>query len=170
MATPALVEPAALSDFPGTFTATQINIAAAGLRSAAGWHIAPVVVETVTVDSDGGPILFLPTLHLVNVTEVRDVTGDTPRVLTNWRKSATGTLTRLGGWPYGASAIEVDMTHGYDECPPELLPLVVDGIRSQGKDRTLAAKSIGPFSESYRDGVTSTLDPALARYAIPPRP
>ena len=40
-----------LSGLPGApFTETEVEIAVASLRSALGWHVAPVRVETVSLD------------------------------------------------------------------------------------------------------------------------
>src|SRR5690606_40983530 len=65
------------------------------------------------------PVLILPTLRLVSVSEVRDMTGDEPRVLTGWRMSQAGMLSRRGGWPSGFGAVEVDVVHGYEQCRAE---------------------------------------------------
>lgn len=167
---PALAAPADVEGLFGSpFTQAAIDIASAGIRSTAGWHIAPEVTETLTLDSDGSTRLLLPTLKLVEVTEVRDVREDTPVVLDGWRMSPAGVLVRTcGGWPCGVQAIEVDVVHGYDSCPPELLPLIAAGCRSQGADSAVKSQTTGPFSVTYRD--SAGVDPALARYMLPPRP
>jgi hypothetical protein len=108
---PALVTPEDLIDFPGApYAWPVVESASEAVRAEAGWHIAPSVTETLTVDSDGGRILFLPTMLLTEVSEVRDVSGETPRVITGWRKSRTGMLIHPGGWPTGFEVIEVDLS------------------------------------------------------------
>jgi hypothetical protein len=42
----------------------------AEVRAFCGWHIAPEVTETLTLDGPGGYVLVLPTLHLVDLVSV----------------------------------------------------------------------------------------------------
>jgi hypothetical protein len=160
-----LASPTDLADFPGApFSDALVDAAVATLRLEAGWHIAPQVTETITVNASGGTELILPTLHLVNVTEVRDVSGSTPVVLTGWRQSRIGILTRNAGWPRGLEVIEVDMVHGYEACPPELWPVIARYVQAAQTKSTVSQTSLGDFSESYRTGSVS--DPVLARFSV----
>lgn len=162
---PALVTAADLADFPGApFAEVRVEAAGEALRSEAGWHIAPEVTETLTVDADGGHFLFLPTMRLSAVTEVRDVSGDAPRVLDGWRKSRKGVIYRAGGWPTGFETVEVDVVHGYAACPRELLPVVADYT-----SRRVTQESLGSRSVSYSND-ESRLDARVARFKIPARP
>lgn len=158
--------------FPGSpFHPVLVDAAAASIRAEAGWHIAPVITETITVNSYGdSTLLALPTQRIVSVTAVRDVTT-TPLVLTGWGRSSSGSLYRAFGWPSGV--LEVDLEHGFDETPPELLPILASRARqaSNPRDPSLAARSsaAGPFTESetYRtDGGTTAVDPTIARYSV----
>ena len=42
-------------------TQTQVDAMASALRQECGWHIPPVVTETVVLDSEGNATLQLPT-------------------------------------------------------------------------------------------------------------
>ena len=94
-------------------------------------------------------------------------TGST--ALTGWSRAGGGLYLGYRGFPSGL--LEVDLTHGYDEVPLDLLPVIADYARrvSDSRDPGLVSRTAGPFTESYRslDGATLTLDPALARYAVP---
>lgn len=162
---PPLVDAADLEGQPGApFTDAQVSTAADVVRRAAGWHIAPEVTQTVTLDHDGSSVLQLPSLHVTDVAAVRDVTGPEPRDLTGWRWSAAGMIS--GRFPSGFRAVEVEFTHGY-ESAPEALYGVIAGATS-GRIRTHQA---GPFSITYADDQGSTNPQAvLSRYALPPRP
>jgi hypothetical protein len=152
-----LASPTDLADFPGApFTEAVVDAAVATLRLEAGWHIAPQVTETVTVNAGGGTDLILPTLHLVNVTEVREVSGSTPVVLTGWRQSRIGILTRNAGWPRGLEVIEVDMVHGHTETPPELLSVIAYFGQRQKSDPTVSQESLGSWSRTLRTPSPST--------------
>ena len=166
-----LVAPDALSGFPGApFTDAVVDAAVASLRRTAGWHVAPSLTETVTLDGSGGTRLILDTLRLTAVTEARNVLEATPSII-DVRWSKVGVLA--GYFPWGFRSVEVDMTHGYDACPPDLLPLIANACQRIKVDPTVASQGAGPFTVTFRDvdGATQTVvDPGLARYVLPPRP
>lgn len=164
-----LVGPNDLIDLPGApYDDALVDMAAASVRAEAGWHIAPVQAETLTVDSYGGYLLILPSRRVVSVTAVRDVTTGS-EVLTGWSRMSGG-LYRRTGWPAGV--LEVDLTHGYDTTPLDLLPILAARTTSvmDPRDMSVASYSVnrGPFGESktYREGA-SGMDPVIARYAVP---
>lgn len=168
MSVPPLVESDDLENFPGApFPADVISSASQGVRAAAGWHIAPVLVETLTLDHDGGRVLWIPTGKLLAVSEIRDVSGSTPRVLSGWSVSLRLGLVERRSWPCGFSAIEIDIEHGYSECPEDLLPVIADGAQRRVRQQTA-----GPFSVTYATDSDegSPFAAALARYRLAPRP
>lgn len=155
-----LVDPADLADYPGApFTQAVVDSAVAALRGDCGWHIAPVLTETVTVDGSDTRLLFVPTLKLVSVSAVRDVTGAAPIALTGWRKSGAGMLSRAAGWPCGFDAVEVDLVHGYAETPAELLPAVAYYCQAQRNDETVSAETLLSWSKTFRS--SSKTSPSL---------
>lgn len=165
----ALVAPEALTGFPGApFPPKVVDAAGAQVRDQCGWHIAPQITETLTVEGDGAATLLLPSLRVIAVTEVRDVTGADPKILDGWRPSPSGVLYRQTRWPVGP--IEVDLTHGYDACPDGLLPIIAERAQTFGKDASVRQESLGSRSVSYgqMEGTSSTS--VLARYTIPTSP
>jgi hypothetical protein len=161
-----------LADFAGApFTDAQVDAAVGALRAHAGWHIAPSKTETLTVDGSGAHRQVLPTLHLTAVTEVRDTSREDAVEITSYRWSAAGILSRTCGcFPDGFQAVEADVVHGYDECPPELLASLAAAITS-GSVTGVASRTVGPFSESYRDVTGGAFSgyPAVARHTLPAR-
>lgn len=147
------------------FTESAVRAAGEQIRRLAGWHIAPEVAETLTVDSPGGDTLWLPTRHVVEVTAVRDVSGDTPRELSGWRWSQSGMLSRRGGFPCGFRAVEVDLKHGYESCPVDLLPVIADRT-----NRRVMQESLGSRSVTYGVDGDRTIDQTLSLYKLGPRP
>jgi hypothetical protein len=162
---PALVTFADLFNFDGfPFNEDLVSIAAASVRSEAGWHIAPVVTETLQVTSYGGQLLPLPTRRIVTITQVR---GSDAVAITGWTKMSMG-VYRKSGWPI--DVLSVDLTHGYDETPADLLPIVVQRVKATSVPSNVSQRSTttGPFAESetYRD--VSSRDPVVSRYAVLP--
>lgn len=155
-----LAGPSDLTGLPGApFTDAEVDAAVAAVRAAAGWHIAPVradVAVVLSVEDYYRTLLRLPTRKLLSVEEIRDavtnpvedgsgtstpIDDSTYRVIT----SRNAVLKTSGYWPYGLDAVEVDYTHGYSECPPDLLPVIAEAatlIRRDASARTLIA---GPF-------------------------
>lgn len=153
-----LVNPAEMSYLPGApFTDEQVTGAVATVRLAAGWHIAPLRTETVVLDVNWPTRwLALPTRKLVSVVEVRDV--DTGEVVdpAHYKVSlGLATLRLTHSWPVGFGAVEVDMTHGYEECPPELLSVIAGAVTQQGRDQTVRQVQVDDFSQSFVTGTAA---------------
>lgn len=153
-----LVVPNELDGYPGApFSQAVVDSAIGAIRRYCEWTIGPVTTETFTLDSRGGTVLLLPTMHLTGVTEVRDLSGDTPVVLDGWRKSKAGMLERLTGWPRGFETVAVDAVHGYEACPDELLPIIAQACqRSLGKS-TITERSIDDYAVKYK--IQDVVDP-----------
>ena len=156
-----------LAGLPGApFDNTNGNVtqASEAIRNALGWHLAPSVEETLTVDSPGGVNVYLKSKYLTDVSEVRDVTAGT--VLTGWTFSRLGRVTRRSGWPCD-HLLEFDVTHGYAECPAELLPVGAAIARSgSSSSNVLKARTAGPFREEYADGFSQSQMAVLDPYKI----
>lgn len=168
-----LVTPEDLAEFPGApFTAALLRSAEATLRGLCRWHIAPSQEDTVLLDSDGGPDLFLPSLFVTAEPVCVYVGGGAPVPLTDVTWKPNGVLHRACGFPRGMQVIQVTFTHGHEECPPELFPVLAEIARdhrsSTGKVRS---KSLGSGSISYDTSDDSTVEgnlpPSAARYRIP---
>ena len=169
-----LADPADLADYPGApFTQAVVDSAVAALRGDCGWHIAPEVTETLTVNGSPDKTLILPTLLIVEITAIRDVTGTTPVTLTGWRQaSKAGLLSRDEGWPTGYEALEVDLTHGYADTPADLLPAVAYYSQAQLADSNVSTESLLSWSKTTRP-LSSASSPGqgsplavLARYNV----
>lgn len=143
------------------------------VRAFCGWHVAPSVTESVTVDGSGGSVQFLPTLHLTALTSI---SSDGVEV-TDPEWSAAG-MVRGACWSRKFRGVTATMTHGYDECPPAVLE-VVRNLAASSASAVAGARQItsGPHSVTLTEAAqagASALSPAhesvLARYRIPSRP
>jgi hypothetical protein len=169
-----------LAQFAGApFTDDAVAIAVADVQAACRWHIAPQVSETVVVDTPeqfdcntvGPRLLQLPTLNLVSVTAVRDVTDPAnPVAVTDYLTAQTrdfkaGLLARgCGYWSLG-SVYEVDMVHGYVTWPPDLLAAVAEAAQDQKINRASGTVRVGAVSMT--PGVVSDTSPrVLNRYRL----
>lgn len=169
--TNSLVSPDDLAPFPGApFSDEVTDAAAAAVRVACDWHIAPSLTETITVESTHGRYLILPTLNLTEIVSIYDVTDPAlPLVITGYRTAPTAQfkagMVDLGArWPRGF--IEVTITHGYELCPPDLLPAIAEVARSARTTAELSQVSADGVSRTISGRVSHDSSSAIARYTI----
>lgn len=159
-----LVQATDLQGFPGApFSDAVVAAASGAIRTEADWHIAPEVTETLELETHLSRVVLLPTLRVKEVTAVRN--ADDGKVLTDWRvnKSTGVLLKRVGTWP---EFIEVDLTHGYAECPPELLPVIAERAQ-RGAAGLVRQESLGSRSVTYAAEYDPAASGVLARYTLP---
>lgn len=120
MALPPLLTPEQfVVDTPGSCLDGRLIDLLAGATTAVrrycGWHIAPVITETVVVDPPGGNNLQFRTLRLVDVDEIRvhDVPLDSDRF--DWSELGDVQL-RSGRWPRRYRSVEATITHGFESA------------------------------------------------------
>ena len=179
---PPLVTPTeVLAAYPGvSISHDDLAAVADDIRSAAGWHIAPEVAETVTLRSQREEALVLPTLKLSEVTAVRYWDGTAWAAVAGWDPvlgwdARACCVYRPGGVPAGL--IQVDMGHGYPQTPPSLLRGVV-ALASPIRDAAdVTAESVTARAVTYTENtpVRATRASfasagALSRYKLGPRP
>lgn len=125
------------------------DAAQAAIRLFCGWHVAPVLMETVRVDTDGSRVVHLPTMRLVSLVSVtvggRAVDVDT----VDWSESG---LIRLPYKPPSRfGAVVVTMEHGFDDTTH--IAALVRNIseRAEATPAGVTRKQIGDVSLSYGD-------------------
>jgi hypothetical protein len=147
--------------------APEVTPGLAAVRSWCGWHVGPSVTETIRVESGGGRVLLLPSLHVTDVTAIRDESGNE---VTGYKWRDNGIVR--GHWRC-EELYEIDLTHGYETMPSELLG-IVDRLDAEGGDRVLTSVTRGPFSESYGstdlEAQPITTRAIIGRYRLPSRP
>lgn len=129
-----------------------LNAAHAAIRRFCGWHVAPAITETLTLDGSGGKTLLLPSKRIVSIQSVlsdgQDVTDRVDVSKGAGMIEFDGQLSRkLGG-------IAVNLTHGYeiDEVPDVAALIVTLTKRAREAGRTIASQAIGPANVRYITG------------------
>ena len=98
--------------YPGVDPGIQETI-----RRICGWHIAPQVTESVTLDGSGVDLQLLPTLNLVDLI---DITSD-GTLVTDPEWSRMGAVRLRGGcWTSKYRGVVATMLHGYENCPSDI--------------------------------------------------
>lgn len=154
--------------------------ALAAARRACGWHVSPVIEETLELDGEGGNVLSLPTLRIVTLTSVTEL-GRSYNVATELDVSKRkGNIMKRGGgcWSNRYGAIEVTLEHGFTEEEAQdwrtavleaTNRLAVDVFR---KDPNVTRKRVDDVDIYWSDRVVGEFenDPALGRFRILPGP
>ena len=154
-----------------TLTEAELDALVARVRAFCGWHIAPKRTEIITISSRGAAVIPLPTLRLVNVTAVRCWDGTAIVPLDSW-DARTGwsplscSINYPAGFPAGARILEVDMVHGFEDCPEDLLRVIAVLSKPRIVQEALSGHSVTLANSGDAWGVEST----LARYRLGPRP
>lgn len=91
-----------------------IEGASTAIRRYCGWHVTPVVEETITLDGAGGSLLLLPTLNVEDITSVT-VNGTALDVAElEWSQKG---MVRRNCWPHKFRSIVVTYRHGFETAP-----------------------------------------------------
>ena len=166
-----------LADVPATDDESSWLAACEAVRRYCGWHIAPAVSETLTLDGPGGTLLRLPSAR---VTAVASVTND-GTAIDDPEWSAHG-MIRAHCWTEKFRGVVVELTHGYDQCPDDLLEVLVH-MAAQGSAAASAGAGIatsltsGPFmmqvsaaAQAGAVGLSGQHRGVLNKYRLGPTP
>lgn len=137
-----------LSFLPGApFEDSEVDAAVETLRNAVRWHIAPERSETVTLDIPiMQPRLTLMTTHLVSIDEIR-ANGEVVDPADYQVSKTFGRVKRICGyWPAGYGTVEVDMTHGFETVPKDLLNVIAAIAATSRRDQAVREAVAGPFT------------------------
>jgi hypothetical protein len=151
-----------------------LNAAHGAVRRFCGWHVAPVIDETITLDGSGGKDILLPSLRVV---QLLSVLNDGVNVTAQVDTSRAGILRLTTGcWTSRLGRVTVTLSHGYelDEVPE--VAAIIAGVAKRGPNsgRVEASESA---NGSSRGGVvdrgapisiplTLTEQEALAPYRL----
>ncbi|NNG20501.1 hypothetical protein HJ590_13180 [Naumannella sp. ID2617S] len=166
---PPLADPAALSGL-GTLATKEFQALCQQVRTECGWHIAPTITETMTLDNNSNWAIVLPTKHARKVTAVRifDPWTNQMRPLPAWNpRTGWNTAGVIASpdypLPNGLRVIEVDVEHGYAECPVDLLRFIAKTAPGRIVQESLAGRSVTlAGDDAFR------MSPVIGKYRLEP--
>lgn len=135
-----------------------IAAASAAIRAYCGWHVAPVLDCSITLDGEAGDI-WLPTNALASVTSAK-VGGEDVTVTGSNRRGRV----RLAHKTCGLGNVEVGYTAGYDVAAcPDLMGVVVQRVMASVAMTTygVSQETAGGVSISYSGSALSDLGSAF---------
>lgn len=127
----------------------------AAVRAYCHWHIAPVQSETWTLDGSGTRFLWLPTLRVVSI---ESITNNGVAVdLTTVDTSKSGYLvlrcdvsSALHCWSHRPGGIVIQLHHGLDDIPDELVELTMAvALRAVSSPTGIVREQAGAVSAEY---------------------
>lgn len=130
------------------------------IRNYCDQYISHVVNDVITVDGQGGGMLYLPELPVLSVSEVIE-DGDTLTQATDYILGQHGILHRLRNiWSTGVQNISVTYSHGYSVIPVDIVGVCTRAaarayqsgltVADTGGMMGLASYTLGDFSISLR--------------------
>ena len=134
----------------------------AEVRAFCGWHIAPEVTETLTLDGPGGYILVLPTRRLVDLVSITDDGS----AVTDPEWSASGMVRRYC-WTRRFRGIFATVTHGHEDWPLDLLAVMQEIAASTGAYAGVKSVSSGAHQVTFESSLRHDQRNVLARYQLP---
>lgn len=174
LVTPAQLAEASLGRVPASSPGLRgwIDRASDTVRDVCGWHIAGVETHTVIMDTRGGRLLVLPTLRLVSRPTV--AVDGRELAIDGW--SPRGMVEVKEELPCRLGAVQVTMTHGYDEVPGAVASAVMSVVlASWASPLGRTQESVGSISASYGTAggqldVSAGVRRVLAPYTLSERP
>lgn len=126
-----------------------LHAAEAAIRRYCGWHIAPSLTTTLTLDGDGTRLLRLPTLHLTELTELT-LDGHDALAEATWSQRGMVELTGRRHFPDQLGSIRITMTHGWDPTEvPDVIALILTIARRGASQPAVASQAVNGASVSY---------------------
>lgn len=135
-----------------------IASASAAIRAWCGWHVAPVLDCSITLDGEAGDI-WLPTNALASVTSAK-VGGEDVTVTGSNRRGRV----RLAHKTCGLGNVTIDYVAGYDVAAcPDLMGVVVQRVMASVAMTTygVSQETAGGVSISYSGSALSDLGSAF---------
>lgn len=126
-------------------TDSRTNLLLAGALAAAraycGWHVIPEVEATVTIDGPGSPLLVLPTLRLVDLTELSEDGTTVDLASVEWSGRGLVRKATRGCWTGKYRGITAAINHGFATAPDfnAAVLAAVDRVGAGG------GETVGPF-------------------------
>lgn len=107
-----------------------LKAAHGAVRRFCGWHVAPVIEETITLDGSGGRDALLPSLRVVQLVSVLNDGAD---VTASVDTSKAGILRLPSGkWTDRLGRITVSLRHGYDLDEVPEVAAIIAGVAKRG--------------------------------------
>lgn len=135
-----------------------IASASAAIRAYCGWHVAPVLDCSITLDGEAGDV-WLPTNALASVTSAK-VGGEDVTVTGSNRRGRV----RLAHKTCGLGNVAIDYVAGYDVAScPDLMGVVVQRVMASVAMTTygVSQETAGGVSISYSGSALSDLGSAF---------
>lgn len=143
---------------PATGVVDWANAGETAVRRYCGWHIAPPVTETITLDNTyGGRLLQLPSLHVGEVSKLefrrhgQDWGTVPPESYVVSPRGVIELVGTLNGFPCGTQCVRVTLTHGYELDDIADVQAIVKNVTNRASMElgAISSQSVNGASVSY---------------------
>lgn len=133
-----------MGDMTGMSVTDPRAAAAAAIRAYCGWHVAPVITETIIRDGNGRSTLVLPSRKIVNVLSVKI---DGTDVTSSVRWSEAGMLEGVC-FPHRFRAVEVTLEHGFKNADA-VIGVMETAAKRFSSDPRIRSQAVDGASVTY---------------------
>lgn len=116
------------------------------VRNYCGWHIAPVITETITLDGSGSRALLIPSNRVLNVTQVTEDGKDIDLGTIGVSRDGVLRKKRNRCWTDELGGVEVTLEHGHEQFDSVAAVVDLVAARSAATGGGAVQESAGPFS------------------------
>jgi len=143
-----------------------LEAATAQVRRECGWHVTPIIEETLTIDGSGGRELRIPSGR---IRSIASVTSDGEDVTADVDSSEAGILRLPYCWTDKFGGVVIELEHGWAQWEAADIAGVVAAIASRSATPTglVAAQGIAGASVRYEIAPMLESERAIVqRYAV----
>ena len=125
-----------------------LDAANASVRDFCGWHVAPVITQTLRIDGSGSRTLLLPSQRVVRVVRcLNDGVDITDQIHVSERN---GILERSSGlWSARLGGVQLVLEHGHVSVPGVAGVIAALAARGASMPAGVVQQSVGPASVRY---------------------
>jgi hypothetical protein len=128
-----------------------LDAASSMIRRYCGWHVAPVVTEELVVDGRGGATVMLPTLRLLNLLALSEVTSSTvitvyPPTEVEWSRDGYLRKRGCGHWTDYLQGITAEVEHGFADYGDLTVMVLTMVARAKASPFGLTNQAVGSVS------------------------
>jgi hypothetical protein len=119
------------------------------VRAYCGWHVAPILEESLTLDGSGTNTLFIPSLRVVSVTAINNGGQELDPATLEWSADGYARLPEYQTWTDRLRGVTLQLRHGHGAAPD-----IVEIIRA------MAARAASAPDTIAREGANGVFQQA----------
>lgn len=118
------------------------------VRAYCGWHVAPVIEESLTLDGTGTNTLFIPSLRVVSIAAISNGGQALDPATLEWSANGFARLPSGYRWTERLRGVTLQLRHGFAEAPDLVEMMRAMAARAESSPDTIARVQVGMVSQT----------------------